>query len=455
MMNRAYAKELRGDTSILIIPIITFLTVVAGLFLMVGFSTLGGVWHYLVMVVVSPLAAWAAWRQIKQEKQVVGGGLFTAVHLLLLTLVLIQDWQPNSLLPYLFAIFVAASSMMIAPIASFTTWAIASGLMITGVTLHSGMSFDIFLTLIGPIVLSLVIAAVSYLSALEWQTAVESVAHLHRRAQERRDELFQIQEALSHSNARLQFLNEQLELARQEAVNERDIRTRFMNNVSHELRTPLNAIVNFAHILSLGGRGPVNEMQADYLGRVEQAGWHLLYVLNDLLDMAQITAGVFKLHLETADLHHICEEAMTNTRGLILDKPIELIRDYPPTWPLVRVDKIRIKQALINLLGNAAKYTEEGHITLRVHADEQHFYLTVADTGIGIAPEYQKIIFQEFRQVDETAARKRIGTGLGLPITRHLIERHGGTITLESTPGVGSKFTITLPIAQEKIPFAS
>ncbi len=454
-MNRAYAKELRGDTSILIIPIITFITVVLGLFMVVGFSTLGEVWHYLVVAVGSPLAARVAWVLIKREKQAVGGGVFTAVHLFLLTLVLIRDWQPNSLLPYFFVIFVAASSMMIAPIASFTTWAVSSGLMVVGVTLHSGMSFDTAVTLVGPIILSLVIAAVSYLSALEWQTAVESVTYLHQRAQERRDELFQIQEALSHSNARLQFLNEQLELARQEAVNERDIRTRFMNNVSHELRTPLNAIVNFAHILSQGGRGPVNELQSDYLGRVEQAGWHLLYVLNDLLDMAQITAGAFKLHLETADLHHICEEAMTNTRGLILDKPIELIRDYPAAWPLVQVDKMRIKQALINLLGNAAKYTEEGYIALRVHPKDHLLYLIVEDTGIGIAPQYQEIIFQEFRQVDETAARKRIGTGLGLPITRHLIERHGGTITLDSAPGGGSKFTIILPITQKEIPFAS
>jgi signal transduction histidine kinase len=266
------------------------------------------------------------------------------------------------------------------------------------------------------------------------------------RVQQRRDDLFATQEELRMINGRLQFMNSQQDIARQEAVGERDMRTRFMNNVSHELRTPLNSIVNFAHILMLGARGDVTEGQQDYLERIEQSGWHLLNVLNDLLDMAQIESGEFKLHLETTHLYHICEEAMTSTRGLLLDKEIELLRDYPEEWPTVRVDQMRFKQALINLLGNAAKYTEEGSIALHVKPNKQNVQIMIEDTGIGIPPEYHQSIFREFQQVDETAARKRIGTGLGLPITKHLIERHGGSVTVESTPGEGSKFTITLPI---------
>lgn len=254
------------------------------------------------------------------------------------------------------------------------------------------------------------------------------------------------------TNGRLSFMNNQLDIARQDAVNERDLRTRFMNNVSHELRTPLNAIVNFAHILTLGGRGEVTDGQKDYLGRIEQSGWHLLNVLNDLLDMAQIESGEFKLHLEPTHLYHICEEAMTSTRGLLLDKEneIELIREYPEEWPAVNVDQMRFKQALINLLGNASKYTEEGHIALRVFPGEDEIKVAVEDTGIGIPPEYHQAVFEEFRQVDETAARKRIGTGLGLPITKHLIERHGGTLSITSAVGEGSTFTISLPMQVEK-----
>jgi two-component system sensor histidine kinase ChiS len=174
-------------------------------------------------------------------------------------------------------------------------------------------------------------------------------------------------------------------------------------------------------------------------------------VLNDLLDMAQLEAGEFNLHMETADLHAICEEAMTSARGLLLDQEeVDLVRDYPAEWPQVYVDKMRLKQALLNLLGNAVKYTEKGHIALRVRSTADIVHLTVEDTGIGIPEEHLEKIFQEFMQVDETAARKRIGTGLGLPITRHLIERHGGSVSVASEVRKGSAFTLSIPIVQEK-----
>ena len=132
------------------------------------------------------------------------------------------------------------------------------------------------------------------MAAYDWELALESVSLLQRKAQMRRDELFEAEQTLSATNARLQYLNSELEKARALAVEERDTRTRFMNNLSHEMRTPLNAIVNFANILARGGTGPLNDRQIDYLERVERSGWHLLEVLNDLLDMAQIEAGGVK-----------------------------------------------------------------------------------------------------------------------------------------------------------------
>jgi signal transduction histidine kinase len=153
------------------------------------------------------------------------------------------------------------------------------------------------------------------------------------------------------------------------------------------------------------------------------------------------------------ELGEICEEAMTSTRGLILDKEgeVELVRDYPQQWPVVRIDKMRMKQALINLLGNAAKYTDQGYIALRVRPNGESVHIVVEDTGMGIAPEHHDLVFQEFRQVESTAARRRMGTGLGLPITRHLVERHGGTVTLQSELGRGSLFTITLPTCRDGV----
>ena len=333
------------------------------------------------------------------------------------------------------------------PASTFNTWFFATLLTIIG----AGISLETFNSnylfyLLPPIVINFLLSLYSYLAAYEWRFAVESVSELHRKVQNRRDELFNIQERLQKANAELKYVNEELETARQAAIKERDLRTRFMSNVSHELRTPLNSIVNFAHIIKKGAHGVVNSNQTDYLNRIEKSGWHLLNVLNDLLDMAQIESGEFRLHQEPTDLYSLCEEAMMSTRGLLLDKDIDLQRDYPNQWPIVNVDRIRIKQALINLLGNAVKYTEQGHICLRVTPNGEEVSIQIEDTGIGIAPEFHDAIFQEFRQVDENVARRRIGTGLGLPIAKHLIERHHGSLFVESDVGEGSTFTITLPI---------
>lgn len=450
-MNQDYRQELRTDSSQIIFPftavIIVFGSIAAAL--STGFAE--GI-HFIVYAVLGPLSILIAWKLIKRGQQELGNWLFILSNIVILTIIIIMEYEPGEIgaYPYLFGLFIIISSMIIAPSAGFTTWFIATFMMLLGLEVVYRPGFMNFIEYLPSIIINLLLGSVAFLSAMEWQIAVESTSHLHTRAQQRRDELFKMQEELGMTNARLQFMNEQLDLARQEAINERDMRTRFMNNVSHELRTPLNAIVNFAHIIGLGGRGPVSEGQHDYLDRIEQSGWHLLNVLNDLLDMAQIESGEFKLHLETLHLYHICEEAMTSTRGLLLDRDIDLIRDYPEEWPLVYVDQMRIKQALINLLGNAAKYTEEGHIALRVVPDGETVAITVEDTGIGIPAEFHTAIFEEFRQVDETAARKRIGTGLGLPITKHLVERHGGSVLVESVVGQGSKFTIILPVVQNE-----
>lgn len=449
IMSRTYARELRADSSDLIIPLTAFIAVIVAL---IGLTSwlhkgFGELWHLLAILLISPISAHYAWRLIKTDKQELGSSLFIGAHLLLLSLTLVQTWQPGSTIPYLFGVFVVISSMLIFPQAAFTAWFISTILIFGSAVAGGHLQLTTFWQFLLPVVINLVLAIAAFLSALEWQTAVESVSALHRRAQERRDELFAMKEELSQANDRLKYLNQQLDLAWQAAIHERDLRTRFMNNLSHELRTPLNAVVNFAHILAEGGNGPVNERQADYLDRIEASGWHLLGILNDLLDMAQIESGEFKIYLETADLHAICVEAMSSVQGLALTREnLELIADYPDRWPLIQADRMRLKQALINLLGNAVKYTDEGYVALRVRADEKFVRLTVEDTGIGIDPRHHDIIFQEFRQIDETAARRRMGTGLGLPITRHLVERHGGTITVNSMLGKGSKFTITLPV---------
>lgn len=448
-MDQEYRQELRTDSSQIIFPFTAILIVFASLAAGVTYGFIEG-WHFLLYTILGPLCILLAWNLIKNGYEELGGWVYTISNMIFITLILIIEYQPGQIgiYPYLYGIFIIISSMILPPSSGIFTWFISTLLLLIGLQLMGELSFTSVVTYIPAIALNFLLSLVAYLSAIEWQVAVESTSHLHLRVQQRRDDLFKTQEELRMTNGRLKYMNSQLDLARQDAENERDMRTRFMNNVSHELRTPLNSIVNFAHILTLGGRGPVSEGQQDYLNRIEQSGWHLLNVLNDLLDMAQIESGEFKLHLEQTHLYHICEEAMTSTRGLLLEKEteIKLHREYPEEWPSVFVDQMRIKQSLINLLGNSAKYTEQGHIALRVIPQADTIILSIEDTGIGIPPEYHQSIFEEFRQVDETAARKRIGTGLGLPITKHLIERHGGKLSIESVVGEGSTFTIELPL---------
>lgn len=452
-MWQVYLRERRIDSLRLVMPALASITAIVCFFAAVAFSTNNQVepWSLWLTAAISPLATALASRLLRQdERQQLAGTFFASVHIILLILVYGHTWTSTSIIPYLFGILIISSNMIMYNGASFIIWPVSSALIIITAYVMSGRNLNEVLLTLVPISVNLVLASVSFLSTYDWELALESVNDIRQKAQTRRDELFSIKEALDQSNAHLRASNDALDKARQEALNERDLRTRFMNNVSHELRTPLNAIVNFAHIISAGACGPVTERQTDYLRRVEQAGWHSLNVLNDLLDLAQIQAGEFRLNLQVVPLHEICEDAMSNTRGLILDSPIDLIRDFPDQWPQVYADAVRLKQALINLLGNAAKYTDEGSIGLRVRQEGEWVKIMIADTGIGIAPEHLGVIFQEFRQVNEGDARKRVGTGLGLPITRHLIERHGGTLTVLSEPGRGSVFTLTLPVWREE-----
>mgnify|MGYP002622452659 CR=1 FL=1 len=446
----AYSNELRADTATILIPIIAVITALATLMAALAFDTFSASWHFWLGMVLTVVASAVARYFLKQNREVAGTVVFTAVHLFIFFLIIAKNWSPGSMIPYLFAVLIIASSMFTQPDYGFITWGASSVLIALGISQHINESMSLAQHIAGPIIVNLLVAAAAYFSALEWQFAVESVSQLHIKAQHRRDELFAIQEELRLTNAKLLNLNEALEKARETAVAERDLRTRFMNQVSHELRTPINSIVNFAHILGQGELGEVTPRQVDYLDRIEKSGWHSMSVLNDLLDLAQMNAGEFRLRKERIDLEAVCEEVLGSVRGLLENDNVALVRDYPDVWPKVLVDPKRFQQALLNLLSNAAKYTETGHITLRVRSHQHTATFAVEDTGIGIAEEHHETVFQEFRQLDETIARRRIGTGLGLPISRHLIERHGGTLTVSSVVGQGSTFTITLPLANDE-----
>ncbi|MBA3531638.1 MAG: response regulator [Ardenticatenales bacterium] len=235
------------------------------------------------------------------------------------------------------------------------------------------------------------------------------------------------------------------ELARGEAEEANRLKSQFLANMSHELRTPLNSIINFAYLLMMGVEGDLTEGQEDLLRRIEDAGQHLLGLINDILDLAKIEAGRLELFFEEVAVQEIVDGVLSTAQALVHKKPIALHCEVPADLPFVWADRTRVRQVLLNLLSNAAKFTEEGSITVRAWVDEGGVTVSVQDTGVGIVEEDLPKVFAEFVQVDGSLTRQVGGTGLGLPISKRFVELHGGTMEVKSEPGVGSTFFFTLP----------
>jgi signal transduction histidine kinase len=217
--------------------------------------------------------------------------------------------------------------------------------------------------------------------------------------------------------------------------------------MSHELRTPLNAILGFSEVLAQGMFGAVNEKQSEYLHDILDSGRHLLSLINDILDLSKIEAGRMELELTDFDLPQAIQNALTLVRERALRRGIALHHVIDDRVGDIRADERKVKQVLLNLLSNAIKFTPEGgRIEVRAAPADGTVEVSVTDTGIGIAPEDQDAVFEEFRQVG-AADKKAEGTGLGLTLSRKFIELHRGQIRATSQVGVGSTFTFTLPVS--------
>ncbi len=250
--------------------------------------------------------------------------------------------------------------------------------------------------------------------------------------------------AVAIENARA--YQQQLETA--ERLRELDqLKTQFLANMSHELRTPLNSIIGFSRVILKGIDGPITDLQRKDLTTIYNAGQHLLGLINDILDISKIEAGKMELSFEDVDVHQIIDGVLSTTKGLIKDKPIQLREEVPEQLPVIRADPTRVRQILLNLLSNAAKFTEEGEICLTVTQVGDELLFSVSDTGPGIPEDKLDRLFEAFYQVDGSMTRKAGGTGLGLAIARHFVEMHGGRIWVQSVVGKGTTFSFTLPIA--------
>jgi GAF domain-containing protein len=256
---------------------------------------------------------------------------------------------------------------------------------------------------------------------------------------------FATQSALAIQNARL-FREIADKSAQLEAASRH--KSEFLANMSHELRTPLNAIIGFSEILAEKMFGDINEKQTEYLQDILESGRHLLSLINDILDLSKIEAGRMELELSEFDLPNAIDNALTLVRERASRRGIRLGSTVDERLGMIGGDERKVKQVLLNLLSNALKFTPEGgriDVAARLHHDVAE--VSVTDTGIGIAPEDQIAVFEEFRQVG-AADKKAEGTGLGLALSRKFIELHGGRIWVKSQVAAGSTFTFTLPLSR-------
>ena len=253
-----------------------------------------------------------------------------------------------------------------------------------------------------------------------------------------RDELGALAANVNRMNDELQRLYRELESASRH-------KSEFLANMSHELRTPLNAIIGFTQVLQQKLFGEVNDKQDEYLEDIHGSANHLLALINDVLDLSKVEAGQVELEVAPFSLRESLERGVVMVRERAVEERRPLSVEPNPRIELVEGDERRIRQVVFNLLSNAVKFTPQGG-TVQVSSAQQNgeVLVSVADTGPGIALEDQERIFEEFQQT-EVGQEQREGTGLGLALSRKLVELHGGRIWVESEPGKGSTFTFTLP----------
>jgi signal transduction histidine kinase len=230
-------------------------------------------------------------------------------------------------------------------------------------------------------------------------------------------------------------------------------KSEFLANMSHELRTPLNAIIGFSQVLKEQMFGELNAAQTEYVDDVLSSGEHLLNLINDILDLAKVEAGRMELQPTTFALPGLLDNAMSMVRERATRQGVSLTTETDPSVGVIEGDERKVKQILFNLLSNAVKFTPAGgRVTLAATADHRQVEISVRDTGVGISADDQLRIFEEFTQVG--AYRAQEGTGLGLALTKRLVELHHGRLGVESEPGAGSTFTFWLPLSQSGEPAA-
>ena len=442
-------QELQKDTFVVVVILVAVLAFIffyvelAGYLLEAFEDSVRFWWLPSVLGVLTCALSYYLYRQdrFRTATHVFVGGLTLAV----VSFIIPSRSQFSSMQAYLLMLVVASAGLLINPQAAIRAAGFAIMVTLVAAFILNGLSWQTVQPLLAPLLMVGGMALISWISSDHLTTAVRWALDSQERTRQRSQDLLESQQELQKAYRLLESTNIRLKQAEVAAVQANELKTRFITNLSHELRTPLNAIINFSYILSKNRHGVVTAEQSDYLTRIHNAGELLLEIVNDLLDLAKIEAGQMELFREPIDLAVVGAEMMNTISGLLTDKPVELRQEIPIYLPPLRADEMRIRQVLLNLLSNAAKYTSAGFITLRVSVESNFVKVSVIDTGIGIKQDDFEKIFEEFQQTEEAFALRKVGTGLGLPISRKFIELHGGKLWVESELGQGSVFHFTLP----------
>jgi signal transduction histidine kinase/CheY-like chemotaxis protein len=312
--------------------------------------------------------------------------------------------------------------------------------------------FLIPLMVIGLATVAIIISTNNLHKALAWALTSYQEAHKNELiARENKVNLERVLKSLDTTMAKLQRTNVTLTQTRNQAEEARRLKQQFAQTISHELRTPLNLIVGFTETMIKSPEyygDPLSPAYMRDLSVVYRNACHLQNLVNDVLDLARLEAAYLSLELEEIDLIEVIEDAVQTIRGLVegrgLTLQTELVADLPHVWG----DAVRLKQVLLNLLNNAARFTKQGSVTVRAFARDQEVIIAVSDTGMGIPAENATEIFEAFRQLENPMQRRTDGAGLGLAICKQLIDLHGGNIWVESEVGVGSTFFFSLPVGR-------
>jgi PAS domain S-box-containing protein len=273
----------------------------------------------------------------------------------------------------------------------------------------------------------------------------EQLQELAAELEQQIDEGQSLQEELEQTNEELIAALSDAHESREHAERASAAKGEFLATMSHELRTPLNAIIGYVQLIDMEVRGPVTALQRHDLQRIRRSSTLLLRRIDDVLNFAKLEAGNIEFLVESVQLFDVLAELESLVLPLIRSKGLTYVLEPPVGGGTVRIDRDKVEQILLNLLSNAAKFTDGGGITVSGVADHDEIRISVRDTGHGIEPEFLEVIFEPFVQGDRSRTRRAEGTGLGLSISRHLARAMGGDITVESTVGAGSLFTLVLP----------